>query len=281
MKTILIPVDFSETARNSAHYAVGLAKWLGIDKLVLFNAYNMPLATEMSWAVLQAEELKEISEHGLEEFRKSLVAEVGTEIAVECRSEFGFVTDQLESLALEIQPDLIVMGITGGGKLEEALIGSNTTHVVYHTHIPVLIVPPDAKWQPVRTIGWACDYKDILKTTPVETIKKVVNFFSAELVVVHNAPEPNSFNPDTLNGNDQVHGMFKELEPQFVTVSNEHFTEAMNEFTEECKIDLLLAVPKKLSWLESLFHRSHTKMLAFHSHVPLLCVQGLEEKKGE
>lgn len=276
MKTILIPVDFSDTARNSAHYAVGLAKSLGIQRLVLFNAYSMPLATEMSWAVLQAEELKEISEHGLEEFRKHLVAEVGTEISVECRSEFGFVTDQLEALALELQPDLIVMGITGGGKLEEALIGSNTTHVVYHTHIPVLIVPPDAKWQPVRTIGWACDYKDVLKTTPVETIKQVVNLFSAGLVVVHNAPEPNSFNPDTLNGNDQVHGMFKELEPQFVTVSNDHFTEAMNEFTEEYKIDLLLAIPKKLSWLESLFHRSHTKMLAFHSHVPLLCVQGLE-----
>lgn len=281
MKTILIPVDFSDTARNSAHYAVGLAKWLGIEKLILFNAYNMPLATEMSWAVLQTEELKEISEHGLEEFRKNVVAEVGEAISVECRSEFGFVTDQLEALALEIKPDLIVMGITGGGKLEEALIGSNTTHVVYHTHIPVLIVPPEAKWQPINTIGWACDYKDVLKTTPADAIKKVIDLFKAKLVVVHNDPEANTFDPETLEGNQQVDGMFKDLAPEFVRVSNDHFAEAMNEFTEEYKIDLLLAVPKKLSWLESLFHKSHTKMLAFHSHVPLLCVQGLQPKKEE
>jgi nucleotide-binding universal stress UspA family protein len=276
MKTILIPVDFSDTARNSAQYAAGLAKWLGFEKLVLFNAYNMPLATEMSWAVMQVDELKEISEHGLEEFSKTLSAELGDDILIECRSEFGFLTDQLESLALELQPNLIVMGITGGGKLEEALIGSNTVHVVYHTKIPVLIVPPEASWQPVKNIGWACDYKDVMKTTPVETIKKVISLFSANLVVAHNDSDPHSFNPDTLVGNVQISGMFKELDPTFVRVSNDHFAEAMNEFTEEYKIDLLLAVPKKLSWLDSLFHRSHTKMLAFHSHVPLLCVQGLD-----
>lgn len=278
MNAILVPVDFSETARNGALYAAGLARHIGASKLVLFNAYSLPLATEMSWAVLQADELKEISEAGLKEFRESLLPEVGPGITIECRSSMGFLADQLEDLSLEIQPGLIVMGITGGGKLEEVLIGSNTIHVVRHTHIPVLIVPPGAKWKPIVNIGWACDYKEVLKTTPADTIKSLVWLFAAKLVVVHNNPDPHAFDPEALVGNVQVNGMFKELNPVFVRVSGDHFAEAMNEFTEEYKIDLLLAVPKKLSWFDSIFHRSHTKMLAFHSHVPLLAIQGLEGK---
>ncbi len=275
MKTILVPVDFSDTARNSAMYAAGLAKWFGAGRLILFNAYSIPLATEMSWAILQTEELKEASEEGLNEFKEMLQPYCGEALTLECRSEFGFLAERIQTVCNETNADLIVMGITGGGKLEEALIGSNTIHVVHHTHVPVLIVPPDAQWKPVNIIGWACDYKDVMKTTPSEAIKRIVGQFSAKLIVVHNNPDPNAFDPELFDNNVMVSELFHHLKPEFVMVSNEHFSEAMNEFTENYKVDMLLAVPKKQSWLDSLFHISHTKMLAFHSHVPLLCIQGL------
>jgi hypothetical protein len=37
-------------------------------------------------------------------------------------------------------------------------------------------------------------------------------------------------------------------------------------------VDLIITIPKKMGWFDSLFRRSHTKMLAFHSHVPLMVV---------
>ena len=276
MKTILVPIDFSATSHNSAHYAAGMANWLHAEKLVLFNAYSIPMATELSWAALQAEELKQMSEDGLKRFKAEILPLCDASLVVECRSEFGFLTESIETVATEMGADLIVMGITGGGKLEEALIGSNTLHMVHHTHLPVIIVPPEAEWKPVTTIGWACDYQDIMKTTPVEVIKKLIALFGAKLVVVHNNPDPRAFDAEALAGNMQVYSLFLDLEPSFVAVSNHHFSEAMNDFTEKNHVDLLLAVPKKLSCIVSLFHRSNTKMLAFHSHVPLICVQGLK-----
>lgn len=275
MKNILVPVDFSATAKNSALYAAALARELGAEKLILYNAYSMPLATEMSWAVLQTEELQKASAEGLHAYKDELQSVCGEGLAVETISDFGFLAERIDTVAHEVKADLIVMGITGGGKLEEVLMGSNTTHVVHHTTVPVLIVPPDAKWKDVEVIGWACDYKDVMKTTPAVSISKMVEELKAKLVVMHNNPDPKAFDPDLFHSNVMVAEMFKKTRPEFDMANYENFLDAIHDFVERHKVDMLLVIPKKTGWFESLFRRSHTKMLAFHSHVPLLCLRAL------
>lgn len=275
MKNILVPIDFSVTAKNSANYAACLGKEIGAEKLILYNAYSMPLATEMSWAVLQTEELQIASEEGLKNFKAELEVSCPGGIPIETISDFGFLAERIDTIAHEANADLIVMGITGGGKLEEVLMGSNTTHVVNHTTVPVLIVPADAQWKDIKVIGWACDYKEVLKTTPAISIGNFVTALDAKLVVMHNNPDPQAFDPELFHNNVLVAEMFKKLKPEFDMVSYEHFLDATHNFVERHHIDMLLVIPKKASWFESLFKRSHTKMLAFHSHIPLLCMRAL------
>ena len=275
MKTILVPVDFSTTAKNSSVYAVHIARELGAEKVVLYNAYSMPLATEMSWAVLQTEELQKASEEGLAKFKNELET-IGFEgLHIEVISDFGFLIDRINDIATDVKADLIVMGITGGGKLEEVFMGSNTTHVVHHTNVPVLIVPPDAQWRDVQVVGWACDYKDVLKTTPSVQIAGIITELKAKLVVVHNNPDPQAFDPDLFHNNVMVAELFKKLQPEFDLAGKEDFLEATQDFVEKHHVDMLLAIPRPTSWIQSLFKRSHTKMLAFHSHVPVLCLRPL------
>ncbi len=275
MKNILVPVDFSTTAKNSAIYAACLSREIGAGKIILYNAYSMPLATEMSWAVLQTEELQKASEEGLQQYKAELKAVCGSDLVVDTISDFGFLAERIDTIAHEVNADLIVMGITGGGKLEEVLMGSNTTHVVNHTTIPVLIIPSDCRWQPIKVIGWACDYKDVLKTTPAIAIGDFVEATGAKMVVMHNNPDPKAFDPELFHNNVMVAEMFKRIKPEFDMVSYEDFLEATHNFVEKHKVDMLLVIPKKTSWFESLFKRSHTKMLAFHSHIPLLCLRSL------
>ena len=275
MKTILLPTDFSETAKNSAIYAAHLAKAIGAQSLVLFNAYSIPLATEMSWALLQTEELKQASEENLETFKTMVQSFTGPQVQVSTRSVFGFLAESIGTVAQEVKADLIVMGITGGGKLEEVLIGSNTLHVIDHTEVPVLIVPPDALWQPIENIGWACDYKNVIQTTPANAITKVVALLQAKLKIMHNSPNPQAFDPDIFHNNVVVAEMFSKLHPEFVHTAEGTLTNAIDGFVKQHNIQLLLAIPKKHSWIESLFKPSHTRALAFHSHVPLLCVKAI------
>lgn len=275
MRTILVPTDFSATAQNSALYALGLAKELGANKLVLYNAYSMPLATEMSWAILQTEELQKASEDNLQELKTTLLKAGGNDIAIETISDFGFLQERISEVAEEVAADLIVMGITGGGKLEQVLIGSNTLHIIHHVDVPVLIVPPDASYKPIEKIGWACDYKDVMKTTPAEAIKKVLEALKAKLVVVHNDDDPKAFDPERVHNNVLVAELFQRFEPRFVYKAGEDFTQAIDEFIAEEHIDMMLVIPKKHGWLESIFRPSHTTKLAFHTHIPLLCIKAL------
>ncbi len=273
MKNILVPVDFSATAKNSAMYAAALAKELEATQITLYNAYSMPLATEMSWAVLQTEELQKASEEGLLQYKAELQVVCGDGIAVDTISDFGFLAERIDEVAKQVQADLIVMGITGGGKFEQVFMGSNTTHVVNHTTVPVLIVPRDAKWRDIEIIGWASDYKDVQKTTPAEAIATIVHALKAKLIVMHNNPDPKAFDPELFHNNVMVAEMLKKLRPEFDMVSYDNFLDGVHDFVHRQKVDMLLVIPKKASWFESLFKRSHTRMLAFHSDVPLLCLR--------
>ena len=275
MRTILVPTDFSATSQNSARYALGLANELGADKIVLYNAYSMPLATEMSWAFLQTEELQKASHENLNNLKEQLLAEAGFPLTIETISDFGFLQEQIAEIVTRVQADLIVMGITGGGKFEQVVMGSNTTHILHEVSVPVLIVPPNATYKPIEKIAWACDYKEVMKTTPAETIKQVLASLKARLVVVHNNTDTEDFSPELYHNNRVVADMFEKLEPAFVLVEGEDFAHAMDAFIEQHRIDIMLVVPKRHGWLSSLFRRSHTSKLAFHTHIPLLCVQSL------
>jgi hypothetical protein len=235
----------------------------------------MPLATEMSWAVLQTEEMQKASEDGLRDYKLELSKVCPENISIETISDFGFLAERIDTIAHEVDADLIVMGITGGGKLEQVFMGSNTTHVVHHTTVPVLIVPSDAQWKDVEVVGWACDYKDVIKTTPAQAISKIVGELKAKLVVMHNNPDPRAFDPDLFHNNVMVGELLKKVKPEFDMVSYDDFLEATQNFVVKHHVDLLLVIPKKAGWFESLFKRSHTKMLAFHSHIPLLCLRAL------
>lgn len=64
MKTILIPTDFSENARNAALYAFSLFD-LEKDKFILLNAYSMPATGRSAMLADLTDDMKRESKRGL------------------------------------------------------------------------------------------------------------------------------------------------------------------------------------------------------------------------
>ena len=69
---------------------------------------------------------------------------------------------------------------------------------------------------------------------------------------------------------DEMAGMFSEYNPEFYFIGLNDFHEAIEQFTKDKAIDMLITVPRKHSFLTSLYKRSHTKTLVYHSNVPIL-----------
>lgn len=275
MNTILIPTDYSETSKNSAHYAIGLTKQLGVKKVILYNAYQQPITTDPAINAVEfynLEDFRKISEEGMQRFLADL-KQTASDVEFETVTEFNILSNGIEDLCRNNPSiDLIVMGITGGGKMEEVLIGSNTIHVAKHITIPMIIVPADATFKPVKNIVLACDFKHVVETTPVAPIKQILDATHAKLMVLNVDHNNKDLSSDTPFESLMLDTLFEGYDLQYYFVDNADFAEGINQFAEENNVDLIVTIPKKHGWFEGLFRRSHTKMLAFHTHIPLMVI---------
>lgn len=275
MNNILVPTDFSPTAKNAALYALNLARQLNAHKIILYNAYQQPVATDASMTPIELidfDELKQISETNIEQFKTTMQASCPPGITLETISEFNTLTAGIADVCTSNNISLVVMGVTGGGKLEETLMGSNAVNVAKHSTVPVIVVPPGTGFSDIKNVVLACDFKKVVETMPVDPIKNLLDETKAKLYVLNIDHENKSFSPDTPFESLMLDTLFYGYDPEYHFVDSTDFVEAINQFAEDKNIDLIITIPKKHGFFEGLFKRSHTKQLAFHSHVPMMVI---------
>ena len=272
MKTILVPTDFSSTAHNAAKYALALANQIAVNRIVLYNAYQAPVSVDPmvpTVQLLDMDLMKKSSEQGLAEFKTELTKEPFGDIEIDTFSEYNLLNGGINELCEAVGANFIVMGISGGGAITETLIGSNAVSVSLHATIPVVIVPPQASFTPIKNVVLACDFKQVLETTPIKPLKQLLENTGATLHVLH----INSSAEKAINVSFEsmvLDGLLKGFNPQYHFIENESFTVGINNFADQNKIDLIITMPKKHGFFDSIFKKSHTKRLAFHSHLPLM-----------
>ncbi|NCI47522.1 universal stress protein [Sediminibacterium soli] len=276
MDTLLLPTDFSATAQNAARYALQLAEQLSVKKIVLYHSYEIPVTIDPmvpGIQMLEVDTLKEESEHGLAKFRSDLLP-FSKNVLIEIFNEYGDLAEGLDDVCNKVKADIVVMGITGGGALEEKLIGSNAVSVAKHTHTPVIIVPAGCSFTRIEEIMLTSDFDRKDSKVPVELVRKIVQETKAKLFVFAIEDDPEEYEDDTTHSAEDyaLHRLLNDLSPEFHFSENANFTEAVNDFASEYGIDLVITIAKKQGFFGSLFSESHTKQLAFHSQVPVMVI---------
>jgi nucleotide-binding universal stress UspA family protein len=269
MKRIIAPVDFSATAENAAVFAGNLAAFYGAE-LWLYHAYSLPIPT--GYPLVTDGEMQEAADGEMDVFRQKILASMRAPINMHTVAEAASLNEGLAELAETIKPDLVVMGIAGKGKLTRLVVGSNTIRVMQHLPYPLLVVPPQATFIPIRKMGFACDFEKVAETTPIGLLKKLAQDFHADLFVLNVVPQG-----ETVPDDKQVESMYigealKEYQANFQMIMSDDVTEGINWFAENNQLDWIVVIPKKHKTMEKLFGRSHTKDLLYHTHLPVLCM---------
>ncbi|WP_341838519.1 universal stress protein [Chitinophaga pollutisoli] len=273
MKTIIVPTDFSETAYNAARYAIGLAQQAGATRIVLYHAYELIVPIpDLPTAVpiVNMDDLRESSMEGLRNMQAQLRPMMPAHITLDIRADNHLLAANIDQVCREELADVVVMGITGGSQLEEILVGSNTVDVVKSSAYPVIVVPTQASFKPIRKILFACDLRKVAKTTRKAPLMKFLELFKPELHVVNIQKEGREhIRPEE---NQELDNMLHDFNPQYHFIDRPNIPEAVTEFAQSEKADLLLIIPKKHGLFDSIFKRSNTSRIAFHTHVPLLSI---------
>lgn len=271
MKTILIPTDFSKTANNAADYAIEIAK-LSKGRVILLNVYHIPIvASDIPVIIPSLDELESNSMKRLTGFEKELHAKHGKNFTIEKVVKPGFVIDEVRDIVKEKKVDLIVMGISGEGKLTE-LIGSNATGVIKNINCPTLIIPQNAKFKKVRNIAFACDYESVADSPAIRKLKTFLQLFNAKLMIFNVVdPHAEPVLEHAISG-VKIENSFSDFDHSLYFPENDDLVYGINDFVDEHDVDMLVMIPKKHNLFVHMFQQTHIKKMAFHTHVPLLAI---------
>ena len=273
MKKFLVPTDFSETSKNAARYAVELAQDDPETTIILYNIYDKiapgidgSLLTETNEdrkiVLNQALRNLEIELHEISTVKISYVAEEGNSL-VDC----------IEKYVRYNGINFVIMGITGATKLEQIFIGSNALNMARQGVCPVIIVPPNAHFKKIQNVMLLSDFKNVKSTTPVAQIKQILDIFKPNLHIVNVDSEHYvELTEDYKKERSWMEKTFQEYNPEFYFIRMFDFLDATSNFTADRNIDLIVTVPRKHSFLTGLYKTSHTKKLAYHSHIPVVAI---------
>lgn len=257
MHRIIIPVDFSETSLRAARYAAQMLSGKKDAAAMLYNNY-------------ENEDDQPICINYLESLKKEFL-EAGVS-SVELEYEMGGdLVENITRLAHTFRATLVVVGISGKSAVEQVMFGSNTLKLVDKNLYPVLIIPPAAIYKGIDHVAFASDFINIEATTPSVLINSVLEMFNPMLYIVNvDSGHYVSLTEEIQQGKEKFREMFSTYQIEFYFITRNDFYEALDNFINDYKIDLLITIPKHQSNSTSLFRTSRTQYLAYHSHIPIL-----------
>ena len=273
MNKIIVPVDFSETSENAARFAAHLSKDIPEAELILYNVFDS-IEAGSDGTPLQSDDegRKSIMEFALQSVKKQLAVITPANISIVAEEDDHFV-DSLERYVRHNGIQLIVMGITGATRLGQIFMGSNTLNLISRKTVPVIIVPPDAQFTDAKNIMLISDFKDVERTIPLAQVKSVLNLFNARLHIVNVDSEHFIELTDEYKAERaKVDNMLKEFSPEYSFIRMFDFVDSINQVAADRNIDMIITFPKEHAFLSNVFKTSHTKKLAYHSHVPIVAI---------
>jgi len=272
MKTILASTDFSDTGNNATDYAAGLAQEVNA-RLVLLNCFQIPvIASDGPAVTIPYEELELNSIKQLKEKQTELQKKF-PKVQIDAVSRVGFADQEITHYTNIYHFDLIIMGISGLGKIAQ-LLGSTATYVARKTTTPLLIVPPESTFKAYSNVVVSFDFHGVENTDCINPALELVKQFNARVTAL-NIREPHHVmtHAESL-ASKQADTLLAEVPHRMVNYTDELPVEGIEHYLGSHQVDLLVMLKHKHSFFELLFNGSLTRKMAFHTHIPFLVLHG-------
>lgn len=267
--TIIAATNFSAIANNAVTYAAGLAKSANAS-LILFNSFQLDIHSANSH--ISAEAMQKQLDKAFERL-KTLGRDIAGafNIEVSCFCSYSFLEDELSSLIELHNAELVVMGMAERS-FEQELMGNSTTSVIKNLNTPVLAVPLNARFQNIKKILYACDTLSFSSIKRFSWLRSIVGNLGAEVEFfsVDAKLDDLKQEQDRLLLSSTLEEEFQQVKYLYKTVKS---NAVINEIKKEINIynaDILVMVPQKYGFWDSLVHKSKTRIMAAGLDIPLL-----------
>ena len=240
------------------------------DLLELTFKDNLALKKEFNRAVI-----KEATEK-LSLCKKSIAATEG--ILVQTKLYEGLVTETILHAAKIHKASLIVMGTLGSAAAKEKILGSKTAAVIGKTVIPVLVIPLLSEWKTPKNILLAIhNFKEAGKDM-VSPVFDLTSLFNATLHLAKFTDMDTASSADYLADKKGLAASAGKLGEKYQTaiktvhLDGHRFEKTIEKYIRDKGIDITAMITHRRAFLKSIFKRSMTKKMSYHTAIPLLAI---------
>lgn len=268
MRPILVATNFSERSNNAVLYAASLAQVFN-SKLILFNAFRLPVhAANSRLTVKSMDGLIKKNSDKLKDQALNLSKAFDIDVEYECK--YVDLEQEIEHLMEENNSRLLVMGMSPKS-MEQNLLGNPTTTLISMRKFPVLAVPLKAQFSEIKNVLFACDLMEAIPLKSLARLRQIAMLLQSKVTIFH---VENKIN-ELLTKGDALQHIDNELEPITHIYKNVKSNTVIEEIEKEIKAsnaDLLVMIPKKYGFWESIVHKSKTRVMASGMNIPLLSI---------
>ncbi len=282
MKTYIVPVDFSATSIHAAEYAALLSKQTVVEKIVLLHSYYISVYQSVlptpDMVILSEDTIEDEAEEKLKELkhlRTKLLKEVREGVKIEVKLSRSALTRAIIETMSDENSDLVILGSNGIDSESNSHVGINAINISKLSPQPVIVVPPSCHCEAVKRVVMACDFQKITDTFPLMPLQRLLARHDVELLVVNidKQAKHKHADPQQLAEESVLHKILKEYHPRyFFNESGDVITGILN-FADKHQAQLVIALPHKYSFFQSLLHDSVSKQLTVKSAVPVLLLK--------
>ena len=270
MNYVIFPTDFSENAEKAFDFALHIATFYE-EKLLVVNAYDLPYSQNvMSTSLIDI--MRETSKAGVKKYEEKAKA-----FGVECEglSLMGNPIRIVKNLTTKFKGSTVVMGTKGASGLEEVLIGSNANSILHAVDVPVLTIPPTAKFNEINRLVYCSDFQSKKNKRALCRVAKFARVFGAEVMVLHVTTKKDV---DVKKYESKFAKCFEGIKYSMTILDGDDIENVINEFVVTQQADLVSLLVRRYGLIEKWFQsKGFTSKMAFHAAVPFLAVHETKE----
>jgi len=278
MKTVFITTDFSTAAHQAALYGVELANLLEA-RVVLFNAYQIPMSAPESYVVVKPEEVRQAAMDYLSD--EMITLRKSSKYPIEIVVDEGNSPEVILRNAKKFKDPLIVAGIKASGIGVRKLFGSTVTGLARKTDVPILLVPESSSFKPYQYIAFAYELNPDIDMCSLDPMLEMLSVSQSKLLLTH-VMKPNADAVQELSfRSSRLSEKLKHIAYEYRFPRSNDVAAGIEQFVEKEKVDLLTVMPHHHHLLQRIFFPSDTRKLIFHVSIPLLVLPEILRTKAD
>ncbi|WP_310993843.1 universal stress protein [Aequorivita marina] len=284
MDTILVPTDFSETAKLALEVAVQLTKKHN-SKLILLHMLEIPehllpeadktndvtsaqtthqhdLPAALFYMKLAQKRFGEIAE-------LPFMQGIRYEETVQNHLDFKAIIDS----AHKNKADLIIMGSHGATGFKEMFVGSNTEKVVRTSDIPVLVIKAKSENFTIKNFVFATNWEEESKQSLIDAYNLAKKLGAKMNILYVNTPGSTFLTTAAID--TKFEALLKEnmIAPETVTTSiysDKSIEEGILNFSKKINADLIGVTTHGRRGIAHFFNNSISEDIANHANIPVV-----------